>query len=62
MLYRARAGIVKQRVALGHQIRGLLATFNKVGVAMAHRTVRRIRAVLANDCAYNLDYPQRLAA
>ena len=37
-------------------------TLNKVVVAMAHRTARRIWAVLANDRAYDPSYPQRLAA
>jgi transposase len=35
---------------------------NKVVVAMAHRTARRIWAVLAKDCAYDPSYPQRAAA
>lgn len=34
---------------------------NKVVVAMAHRTARRIWAVLAKDCAYDPSYPQRAA-
>lgn len=36
--------------------------YNKVVVAMAHRTARRIWAVLAKDCAYDPSYPQRAAA
>ncbi|SFN28507.1 IS110 family transposase [Nitrosomonas communis] len=36
-------------------------TLNKVVVAMAHRTARRIWAVLAKDCAYDPSYPQRSA-
>lgn len=36
--------------------------FNKVVVAMAHRTARRIWAVLAKDCAYDPSYPQRAVA
>lgn len=34
-------------------------TLNKVIVAMAHRTARRIWAVLAKGCAYDPSYPQR---
>lgn len=36
--------------------------YNKVVVAMAHRTARRIWAVLAKGCAYDPSYPQRAAA
>lgn len=36
--------------------------YNKVVVAMAHRTARRIWAVLAKNCAYDPSYPQRAAA
>lgn len=36
--------------------------YNKVVVAMAHRTARRIWAVLAKDCAYDPSYPRRAAA
>jgi hypothetical protein len=36
--------------------------YNKVVVAMAHRTARRIWAVLAKGCAYDPNYPQRAAA
>jgi transposase len=35
--------------------------FNKVVVAMAHRTARRIWAVLAKDCAYDPHYLQQAA-
>lgn len=36
-------------------------TLNKVVVAMAHRTARRIWAILAKDCAYDPNYSHRLA-
>ena len=36
--------------------------YNKVVVAMAHRTARRIWAVLAKGCAYDPSYPHRAAA
>lgn len=39
-----------------------LKAYNKVVVAMAHRTARRIWAVLAKGCAYDPSYPQRAAA
>lgn len=61
------------RAALGHAKRTDKLTswqqamlqrknLNKVVVAMAHRTARRIWAVLAKDCAYDPSYPQRAAA
>jgi transposase len=39
----------------------LRKTYNKVVVAMAHRTARRIWAVLAKDCDYNPRHVQAIA-
>lgn len=61
---RAALGYAKRSDTLSEWQQAMLArkNSNKVVVAMAHRTARRIWAVLTKDCAYDPSYPQRAVA